>query len=498
MDLIGKGIDVLFVPEPFLMLVIGTIIGIFFGALPGFSSGNTSAMLLPLTLGMSTAGAILFIGGIYCGAQYGGSIPAILIGVPGTPGAIATVFDGFEMAKKGQADRAIGLALFSSTIGGIISSILAIFLVAPIANIALNFGPAEMTLMALLGLTIIITVAGDDIGKGLFSGAIGLLVSAASADPALGLPRVNFGYFEFYDEIPLTPVLMGLFAMATIVNLIGKERVAESGIRLGNNIWEGVVEGIKKPVVYIRSALIGLFVGIVPGAGIDIGSFMSYSQAKNFSRSPETFGKGNPEGVIASEAGNNGVTAGAMVPALALGIPGGTTSAVMLSALTLHGIRIGPQVVKLFPGQTFALMIGMLVSSLLIFPIGWYFNKATIKITELRTYYLIPAVFSLLFAGAFAYRQFIIDIYLCYVFGIIGILMVSNDFPVAPFVLGFILGPIAETNYLTSIMISQGSLKIFFKSSIAVIMWLIIFVTLFFPIILKKIKDKKIIKNKKI
>ena len=491
-ELIKQGANLLFTFEPFLMLLLGIIIGLIFGSLPGFSSGNTSALMLPLTLGMSTAGAILFIGAIYSTCQYSGGIPAILLGTPGTMGAIATVFDGHSMAKKGEANRAIGLALFSSSIGGLIASIIAIFIVKPIANIALGFGPAEMTLLAVLGLAIISSIAGADVKKGLLCASLGLLVATMGADPTLGLPRLNFGFFELYENVPFIPLILGFFAFPSIIDMVNKENIFESNIKVQiKMIKDGVIEAARKPFVILRSSIIGLFVGIIPGAGIDIGSFMSYSIAKSLSRSPETFGKGNPEGIIAPEAANNGVSAGALVPALSLGIPGGTTAAIMLSALTLHGVRIGPQVVKDYPGEVYALFLGIIICSIVIFPLGWLYTKMALKITAVNTAYLIPAVLVLCITGSFAARELIFDSYICFIGGILGIIMAKENYPIAPFILGFVLGPIVETNFIRSILISRGDLSIFISSPICITMWVIIFITILLPLVIKVIYKKQ-------
>ncbi|MBI4537205.1 MAG: tripartite tricarboxylate transporter permease [candidate division NC10 bacterium] len=484
------GAGVLFSLEPFTMLLVGMLVGLVFGALPGFSSGNTSALMLPLTLGMSNAGAIIFICGIYCGAQYGGGIPSILIGVPGTTGAIATVFDGYPMAQQGKSDQALGLSLQSSTFGGIVASVIAIFLIRPIAGIALAFGPAEMALLAVVGLAIIASIVGENIRKGLLATVVGLLMGTMSADPALGLSRLNFGFLELYDSLPLTPIIMGLFAFPTVIELINGGSFGNKKAReVGTKVMEGVWAGCRRPLANLRAALIGLFVGIVPGAGIDIGSFMAYSLEKSLSKSPETFGKGNPDGVVASEGANNGVTAGALVPAISLGVPGGTTTAVMLTAMTLHGVQTGPQVLRNFPGDAYAVMLACLVCSILTFPMGYLFNKVSVKVLMVKVGYLIPGVFGLCIIGSYAIRGFGIDMYLCLIAGLIGIAMKLGDYPLPPLILGFILAPIAEQNFVRAILLSKGNLGIFVASPISKVMWAVILVTFLLPIVIHLVRS---------
>ena len=487
LGLLMQGAATLFQLEVFFWLILGMIVGLIFGALPGFSSGNTAAIMLPLTLGMSPTAAIIFIGGIYVGAQYGGGIPSILIGTPGTAGAIATVFDGYEMAKQGKADQALGLSLMASTSGTIIAGVIAIFIIQPIASIALSFGPAEMALLGVLGLMVISSIIGKDLRKGLLTAMFGLLVSCMGADPSLGHSRLNFGFLELYDGIPLTGVLLGMFAFPSVLNMIsqGSISISDGQLAFGKKIMDGAKDCLLRPFLLIWSALVGLFVGIIPGAGIDIGSFMAYSHAKMFSKHPETFGKGNPEGVMAPEAANNGVSVGALVPAMCLGIPGGTTTAVMLAALTLHGVVIGPQIVQHHTGMVYALMLSALVCGILTFPMGYAFNKVAVKITNINVTFIIPAVFVLCIVGSYAGRKFAFDMFLCLIAGIIGLIIRKNAYPLPPFILAFILGPIIEQNFIRAIRISNGNLNTFIRSPITKVMWIIIILTLFLPILIR-------------
>jgi putative tricarboxylic transport membrane protein len=486
-ELVGMGAAELFQFEPLLMMVFGMVIGIVFGALPGFSSSNTAALMLPLTLGMGTTGAIIFIGGIYCGVQYGGGVPAILIGTPGTAGAVATVFDGYAMAKQGMADRALGLSLGASAVGSIIGSIISLFIIQPIAAIALSFGPAETALLAVLGLSFIVSIVGKDIRKGILAVLFGLLASFMSADPNMGLPRLNFGFYEIYDSVPFTPLIMGLFGFPAMMDIISemKNDTNLQTFQVGTDVMGGVIESIRRPFLVVYTSLIGLFVGIVPGAGINIGSFMAYSQAKSLSKHPETFGKGNPEGIIAAEAANNGVASGALVPSVSLGIPGAATAAVLLATLTLHGVIIGPQIIRNHPGPVYALMLAMIACGFLTFPMGYLFNKVAVKIMAIKRAFIVPAVFVLCIAGSYADRKFIFDMYLCLIAGVIGILMAKGHYPMGPFILAFVLGPLMEQNFVRAILISRGSYAIFFHSPICKIMWLIIVSSFLAPFLIK-------------
>jgi putative tricarboxylic transport membrane protein len=313
------------------------------------------------------------------------------------------------------------------------------------------------------------------------------------ADPRMGLPRLNFGFYEIYDSIPFTPLIMGMFAFPAVMDLISelKNTQYKEAIKVGSKVMEGVIDTLRKPFLVLYTSLIGLFVGIIPGAGIDIGAFMAYAQAKSLSKHPETFGRGNPEGIIASEAGNNGVASGALVPAMSLGIPGGTTTAVMLSAMTLHGVTLGPQIIRNFPGPVYALMLAMIICGFLTFPLGYAFNKIAVKILSIKKAYLIPVVFVLCMAGSFGDRKFLFDNYLCFIAGIVGILMAKGGYPTAPFILAAILGPLLEQNFIRAILISQGSYSIFFQSTVCKVMWIIILLTLSMPLIIRVVNRMK-------
>jgi len=493
-SLIGSGAQYLFTFDSLLFLAVGVCIGIIAGSVPGLSSSNTTAILLPLTLGMTTQGALIFLAAIYVGCQYGGSIPAILFKTPGTTGAGATTIDGFPLARQGRATFALSISLTASCIGGVIASLIALFVIKPSAQIALKFGPAEIFLLSLLGICIIVTASEKNMAKGLLAGAVGLLIATMPADPSLGRPRLTFGFIELFDSIPLIPALVGLFAYPSLIMLIGEETVSQKVDKtIGDwkQFKEGIAFTIKNIIGVLRAALIGLFVGILPGAGIDVAAFLSYGQAKTWSKHPETFGKGNPEGVIAAEASNNAVVGGALVPSIALGIPGSSTTAIMLAALTLHGINPGPQVMNMFSKEVYALFLAALLANVILWPLGLFYTKFVSKLTLTNTAYLIPAIFTICMIGSFATRGFMLDMFLFIIFGVLGYIMTENDFPYVPLILGLVMGKIAEENFIVAFRLSKGSFSIFFANPITWVMWFIIVAALIMPTVLSAVRKHK-------
>ena len=492
-ELIQGGAATLMTVENLLWLVLGTAIGIVAGSIPGLSSSNTTAILLPTTLGMTTEGALIFIAAIYVGCQYGGSIPAILLRTPGTAGAGATTLDGYPLAASGKADYALGISLTASAFGGFVAACFAILIVGPISQMALKFGPAEIFLLALVGIAIIVGVSDQSPAMGLLAGMIGILIGTMPADPSLGHPRLDFGFLELYDAFPDIAAMIGLFAFCSLLELTnpGKAKAGKQKVGQFRQIWQGAKRVFKAPVTLISSTFIGLFIGVLPGAGINIASFMAYAQAKIWSKDSDKFGTGVPEGIIAPEAANNAVAGGALVPTMTLGIPGSATAAVMLAALVMHGVRPGPQVMRQYPREIYALFLAIIAAALLQWFLGFLYTKYAIKIAMTKNEYLIPAVLATCLMGCFATRQFVFDMWIFIVFGIIGYILSESGFPYVSLVLGIVMGSLAEGYYIIATSISRGSLAIFFQSGFCWAMWLVILAVLLMPIISSLIKRRK-------
>jgi putative tricarboxylic transport membrane protein len=494
-ELIRGGLIVLLGPQNLVILLVGVVIGLIAGSIPGLSASNTTAMLLPMTLVFPMDTALIFIAAVYMACQYGGSISAILINTPGASGAIATTLDGFPLCKQGKAGYALGLSLGASTFGGLVSSIIVLLIMKPISAYAMKINIPDLFLLALLGISIIISISGKKPAKGALAGVIGLLMAAMSAEPTYGRVRFTLGFFELYDGIPLISAMCGFFAFSSMIVLIGQKFVStveDTEIQVGlKSILFGVRKSLMYPINLIRSTLIGLVVGIIPGAGVDAAALLSYSQAQAWSKHPKTFGSGEPEGIVAPESANNAVAAGALVPAITIGIPGSSTTAIMLAALSLHGINPGPKVIQNFPNQVYALFISVLFATVLMFILGLLYTAMASRIAKVNMAYLIPGVLAICVAGSFATRGFMFDVYVFIAFGMIGYVMGSNGYPYAPMMLGIVMGKLAETNFSISIRLSSGSLLIFFRSVVSLCIWAILIIALVVPPLLRRWQKQK-------
>lgn len=490
MESILAGLSLVTQSQNLLFLLLGLIGGFVVGVLPGFSGANAAALVLPFSIGLAPESALILMASIYAGASFAGAIPAILMNVPGTAGAAATALDGYPMARAGLADRAIGIARMSSTLGGVLGMIIVISVIGPLGKLALSFGAREMFIVAIFGLMIIAAVVGDDVRKGLISALIGLLVAAMSASPLTGEPRLTFGFLGLYEGVPFVPAIIGLFAFTQLFLLAGQKSLLSDSAQLAALTRQGslrataieVMKGIRETLTHwrtvIRSGLIGVGLGVIPGVGTAVANFVSYGEAKRKSPRSRNFGKGEPEGIVASEATDNAVVGGTMVPTLTLGVPGSGTAAVMLGALYLHGIQPGPRVLETHAPEAYSVLISMLFASILILPIGILLATPLTAITKIKPQILVPIVLVLSSVGAFAVRSSLFDVGLAVVFGLVGLFLRLNGYPIVPLVLGLILGPIAETNFLRALSLGHGRFFYFFESVTANVLWGLLLVTI--------------------
>jgi len=470
-------------PLHFPFLFFGVAGGIIVGALPGLTASVGIILLLPFVYQLDASTAMVMLCGMFCGAIYGGSISAILISTPGTPSAAATVLDGYPLAQKGEAGKAIGVATIASATGGIISTFCLMFIAPQLARFALKFGPEEYFALMIFGLTIIASVSGKSLIKGLISGFFGLLIATVGLDPVTGYARFSFNIPNLMTGFTLLPVLIGLFAISQIfvqLETVGmKIRHYKQEIK---NVLPSFKELKKLFVVIIPCSFLGTFIGVIPGTGGAIASFLAYSEAKRWSKNPESFGKGNIIGVAAPEAANNGTTGGAMVPLLSLGIPGDVVTAVMLGALLLIGIKPGPLLFTEHPEIVNPIFAGMLLANVLILLLGILSVRLFPQVLKIPNSILFPVIFTLCFLGAFSLNNSVYDMFIALVFGIIGYIMKKNDFPVAPIVLGVILGPILEDELGRALIISHGNWKVLFQSPIAIFFYVISTLSLWFSV----------------
>lgn len=462
------GLANVLMPTNLLAIMIGTAMGLFVGAMPGLSATMAIAILLPVTFGMHPATGLSMLASLYMGAMYGGSIAAILIRTPGTPAAAATTLDGYPMAQKGQAGKALGVSLTASFIGGVISSI-ALLTVAPIlGNIALQFGPVELFAVAVLGITIIGSLSQESTVKGLLSGAVGLLLATVGMDPVTGTPRFTFGNMYLFSGISYTVALIGLFSIPQAIRLIERD---EEAVKTVNSITDRILPNLKeiKPLMttILRSSFIGIITGIIPGTGGDTACWFAYNEAKRFSKDKDKFGTGIPEGVAASEAANNAVVGGALIPTITLGIPGSSATAILMGGLLVHGIMPGPTLMTEHADVTYTLIWAVMLSNFAMFLEGLLFTRASIVVTRVSNKILAPIIVILCVIGSFAINNSVFDIFLMFGFGILGYFMDKLGIPTAPMVVGLILGQMLDVSLHQSLLMSYGSWSIFFKNPIS-------------------------------
>ncbi|MFO7153171.1 MAG: tripartite tricarboxylate transporter permease [Bacillota bacterium] len=477
-------------PDIFLLLLLGVWGGIAIGSLPGLTATMGVALLLPLTFGMEPEAGMLLLLGIYIGAIYGGSISAILLRTPGTPAAAATAFDGFEMAKRGEAGKALGISTTASFIGGFVSTLMLITISPILARIALKFSAPEYFALAVFGLSIISSISGKSPLKGIIVGVFGLLLATVGMDPMTSYPRFTFGNVNLLNGFSFIPVMIGLFGLAQALYNVEE---SEQGVVIQQKV-EGVLSALSEMKrilgTAIRSAIIGTFIGIIPGAGADIAAFVSYNEAKRWSKNADKFGTGIPEGVAAPEAGNNGVTGGAMIPLLTLGIPGDAVTAILLGALMIQGLQPGPLLFKEHGDLVYTIFSGLLVGNVLMWISGLLGIRLFIKVLSVPKNVLTPIIFILCVVGSYAMNNSFFDVGVMLISGVIGYIFMKLDFPASPIILALILGPMAESNLRRSLIMSGGSYSIFFTRPISAVLLILAVITFVTPLLRDLMKKK--------
>ena len=486
-----QALEMAITPSVLLFNLIGTAVGIVVGALPGLTSTMGVALAVPLTYGMDPASGFAMLCGIYCGSVYGGAITAILINTPGTPAGAATTLDGYPMAQQGRAVEALGLAVVSSFLGGLFS-VLVLSLCAPaLAKVALSFGPAEYFSVMIFGITIISSISGKSMSKGLFAGLLGMFLGCIGTDPMTGYPRFAEGITGLYDGFEIVPCLIGLFSFPQAIDMI----VTTSG-NVHMNALTGkfprLREFTSRWVNLIRSSVIGTFIGILPGAGTTIATFLSYNEAMRFSKHREEFGKGCVDGVIATETSNNAVVGGSLVPLLTLGVPGNAVSAIFLGALTIQGLKPGPFLFQDQAPLVYSLFISLGISHFFFLAIGVAGVKVFPKILKLPPMMLAGGILILGVVGSFALRNEPFDIWAVFAFGLLGYFLKLIKTPTAPVVLGFILGPMIESNYQQAMLIGDGRLSFLVEKPISLTFLILAFFSFFTPFWLRYKKSRSI------
>ena len=470
-ELLIQGFDIAFQPLNLGLVIAGCALGLFIGAMPGLGSVNGVAILLPMTFLVPPTGAIIFLAAIYYGAMYGGAISSIMLGIPGASTAVATTFDGRPLALAGQADRALITAAAASFIGGTISVVLFTLFAPPLAEVALAFGSAEEFALMMLAFATFIGLGGDDIPKTLFSIFIGLVLSAVGLDIISGEPRLIFGGLPgFYHGIHFLVLAIGIYGVGemlwTIESSHGGIKVSQASFGLGRILVH--LKGLKNSIkASLMGSFLGYFVGILPAAGATPGSIMAYGVAKTMSKDPDSFGKGNIEGVAAPESANNAASTGSMLPMLTLGIPGSPTTAILLGGMVIWGLEPGPMLFVEHQDFVWGLIASLYAANFFAMLINLAFIPAFIAVLRMPFTILAPIIFVLCVVGGFAPTQDMHDVWLILVFGLVGYLMRKLEYPLAPAVLAIVLGPLAETSMRQALLMSDGSLMIFFERPIS-------------------------------
>jgi putative tricarboxylic transport membrane protein len=467
MEAVSQGLNALFnswaIPGAFL----GVLWGIFGGALPGISPSIAMALLLPLTYGMEPVTAIVLLASVYVGAEYGGSIPAILIRTPGTNSASATALDGYEMARQGRAGEALGISLIAGLAGGLVGLVVLVLATKPLAMVALAFTPPAYFALGILGISVIAGLSSGSMIKGLIAAVIGLMFAMVGTDPVSGIPRFTYGEPELLGGIKPLLIMVGLFAVSEMLVQISEPpwaKASADNARLKLPNW-AMMKRLFKPTAI--GSVIGTVEGVTPGAGGTVAAFMSYSEAKRWSKHPEEFGKGSPEAIAAPESANNVVTATALVPLLSLGIPGSNSAAVLLGGFLVHGLQPGPMLFEKAPDVVYGLYGGLLVANIAMLLIGLVILTPCIWLVNRPKPWLISFILALVVTGVYSIHQSVFEVGLVLAVGVLGYILRICKVPMLPMVLGVVLGFMIESNYRRSLLLSGGEHNIFFSDKVS-------------------------------
>jgi len=494
LQMLGSGLAIVFEPTMLLMVLFAVIIGTIFGALPGVSATMAVALGLPFTYTMEPIQAIVFLVAIYCSSITGGSISAILFKIPGVPSSAPTTFDGYPMAQRGEAGKALGVSLVTSAIGGLVSALAMFLLSDPLSKAALRFGPSEMFAVTFMGLSILTSLDSKNVLRTIISGLFGLLLATIGQDPMYGVQRLTFGSKQLLSGIEMIPVLIGIFAVTEVLNQTMETRrlKAEDGIDGGrvNTKMPKWAEWLSIKWVIVRSAIVGTVVGILPGAGATIASFLCYSTETKLSKHPEKFGTGIIDGIAASETANNAATGGAMVPLLSLGIPGGNAAAVMMSALVLKGVQLGPLLLRHQPDYLSATFVSMIIANIVMVFVAIAIAKVFAQILSVPYSILGPVIIMLAVIGSYATSMSIMDVKIMAIAGIAGVLFKVLKFNSAAMILGLVLGSIVEGNFSRAYTIARGNIFEMFNKPIAGIIMLVCIVALIYPLVGPTLKKR--------
>ena len=486
MDALQVALAMSFRMDALLAVGLGSVLGLIFGSIPGLTFSMALALMLPLTFGLTPTAGMALLVGTYIGGMTGGSVSAVLLGIPGTPSAAATVLDGHPLARQGKASTALGLAVVGSVFGGLFSLIVMMFVSSYVAELAIRFGSVEIFALVLFGMSTICGLAERSLLRGLLAGVLGLMLMIVGLDELDGIPRLTFGFTDLLNGVNLVVAMIGLFAVPQIMETFLRHGAADADRRLSGKV-HATLPSLRElgshAWLMVRSATLGTAIGSIPGTGGPIAAFLAYDQARRFSRSAETFGQGNPAGVVAPETANNAVTGGAMIPLLSLGIPGDPATAVMLGGLLIHGLRPGALLFQQNPQQVYAIYIGFMLSYLTVLVVQLFGIRLLVQVLRIPSHYLAVGILGMCGVGSYAIRNSIGDVYLMALMGLLGYVLLRVRIPVTPIVLGLVLGPIMENEYRTALILSGGDRTTFISSLPALLFLGLTLLTVLYQII---------------
>jgi putative tricarboxylic transport membrane protein len=477
-----EGLMIALNPINIFYLVVGTSFGLVIGALPGLGPIFAVALVLPLTYGMDPASAIILLAAVHAATAYGDSFASILINTPGGVGSVASCWDGHPMAQKGQAGVAMGISALGSFIGGILGWISLVAISPLLIMVALKMGPPEYFMIAIMALSLLSLASSGRVLQGLFLGAIGLLCSFIGRDPITAEPRFTFGYLYLEDGLPLAPMVLGLFALSQVLVL------SEQGGRIAQihgigKVWDGFKIALRLPATIIRAGVIGIFMGLMPALGLSSANIVAYFAEKRASKHPETFGKGEPRGLLAPEIAKNACIVGDLIPTFTLGIPGSSVAAIFLAAMIMHGLQPGVQFFERSGALPYTVFIGILLAQFSFFIMGLLLARQFAKAVLVPNALLIPIIVMLSIVGSYAIRGYMEDVFVTMAFGFIGYLLSRYQWPAACLVLGLVLGDLIEANFHRSVLIGGGSYTIFFTRPFSLTIFLLTVAMLVWPVV---------------
>lgn len=483
-------------PMNLLIMVLSLSGGIMIGALPGLSATMGVALLVPLTFGMEPASGLLMLGAMYCGAIYGGANSAILINTPGTPSAVCTTFDGYPLAKQGRADEALMTALVASVIGGLIGTVFLLVATEPLAQIALKFGSPEYFWMAIFGLTIIASLCENNLLKGLLAAAIGLILATIGIDPITGHERFIFGFRSLIAGISTIPAMIGLFSFTQVLVMVDENAKYLANYQKKKNSMRHTFQTMfqKYKLLLLRSSVLGSIVGILPGAGGNIASFIAYNESKRFAKDAETYGKGAIGGMASSESANNAVVSSSLIPLLALGIPGSPVAAVLMGGLLAHGLTPGTKLFVQSGDIAYTFIVGLFIINILMLFVGALGMRLFVKILNVPSHYVAVVIAVLSVIGSYAIRNSLYDVVIMLISGVVGFVFLKIGIEAGPLVLGLILGSIVEVNFSQALLMSKaagGLLQIFVFRPICLFFIVLCIISVITPFLSKKRQKKQ-------